>query len=93
MNTHYTPGPWEIAGARVGKDGAGIIAECFGRNHHNNIRLISKAPEMEELLRKITDYLTHEIREQLYFDCGWLRESMLLDEIDTLRQYIHEGTP
>jgi hypothetical protein len=77
MNTHYTPGPWEKTPYKQE-----ILAEA-------NARLVEKAPDMEKLLREVTEFL---YILDAAFEPGNL-EYDLREEIDTLRQYIHEGTP
>jgi hypothetical protein len=103
--TNYTPGPWEKTPykqeitAQVG-DEKRIIAMVW--THDNafthavpspvaeaNARLVEKAPDMEKLLREVTEFL---YILDAAFEPGNL-EYNLREEIDTLRQYIHEGTP
>lgn len=59
----HTQGEWEQAGARVGREGYGVIAETFGNQFDANARLISRAPTMlsllEEALLALATYQTH----------------------------------
>jgi hypothetical protein len=101
MNTHYTPGPWRILDSHIpeaekhiigwieewGESVTVAIASSDAPQLTANARLISKAPEMEELLREVTEFL---YTLDAAFEPGNL-EYDLREEIDTLRQYIHEN--
>jgi hypothetical protein len=52
----HTPGPWEAAGARVGKSKYGEIAECFGTDFEANALLIAASPELLQIAEELSDW-------------------------------------
>ena len=89
----FTPGPWKIVGTTpLGKMGAEVIATGDGQpalviayKHYKewraNARLISKAPEMYEML-KILESKIPSVDEYDEVAHEWIDIGRLLTEID-----------
>jgi hypothetical protein len=103
MNTHYTPGPWRILDSHIpeaekhiigwieewGESVTVAIASSDAPQLTANARLISKAPEMEELL-DATEQFLETLNSVIDGDLESL-EYQLYRRISFLREDIHEG--
>jgi hypothetical protein len=77
MEKRFTPGPWMVYRGRITESrGISVLTECdyiTAKNVEANTRLMSAAPELLEVLRKIMEPFKGITTENLLLD--WQREA------------------